>query len=175
MSRLLFPLVALSGALAAVVVLLALGLVAGEDAAEFPVAADASEVAVLAAAAGPVEVHRSASCGCCGGHLEHLADAGFEVVDHVHDDEDAVPQMKEGLGIPTDLWSCHTTLVGGYAVEGHVPAEVITALLDEGPTVDGIALPGMPAGSPGMAGQQDETWSFVSFTDGAADGVLTER
>jgi hypothetical protein len=134
---------------------------------------DADTVATLAATIGSVEVHRSESCGCCAGHVDHLVDAGFEVTEEVHADEAAVPALKERHGIPQELWSCHTTLVDGYAVEGHVPAEVIATLLVERPDVEGVALAGMPAGSPGMPGDQVEPWVFETFRGGVVDGVLT--
>jgi hypothetical protein len=173
--RLVLPLIAAAVLVAAGVVTLALTLVTTSDdavAAEVPTQ---TEIAAVAAATGPVEVHRSESCGCCGGHVDHLVDAGFEVEDHVYPDDDAVPALKHELGIPEELWSCHTTVVGGYAVEGHVPADVIVALLDQGWDVDGVALPGMPTGSPGMAGPKTETWTFPTFTQGQATEILTER
>jgi hypothetical protein len=179
MHRIVVPLVALAILVGGGVVALATGLVAADDAAErhatlTEIPTD-EQIAELASQIGPVEVHRSESCGCCGGHAEHLVAAGFEVDDHVHADEDAVPAMKRDLGIPDGVWSCHTTMVDGYAIEGHVPADVIAALLLERPDVDGIALPGMPAGSPGMPGEQADTWSFASFVDGVETGVFAER
>ena len=179
MSRIVVPLVALAVLVGGGVVALATGLVADRDEAQpqalvTEVPTD-EQIAELAAGLGPIEVHRSESCGCCGGHVEHLVAAGFEIDEHVHADENVVPDMKRDLGVPDGVWSCHTTMVDGYAVEGHVPADVIAALLLERPAVDGIALPGMPAGSPGMPGEQAETWSFVSFADGVQAGVFVER
>ncbi len=179
MYRIVLPLVALAIVVGGGVVALATDLVGDRDVAQpralmTEVPTDA-QIAQVAAELGPIEVHRSESCGCCGGHVEHLVAAGFEINEHVHADEAEVPAMKRGLGIPDGVWSCHTSLVGGYAVEGHVPADVIATLLLERPEVDGIALPGMPAGSPGMPGEQAETWSFVTFVDGVQAGVLTER
>lgn len=177
MRRIILPLVALALLVGAGAVTLTWSLLGGD--AE-PVALDteppsAAEISALAADLGPVEVHRSASCSCCGGHVDHMVAAGFEIDDRIHADDAEVPAMKRDLGIPEDVWSCHTTIVGGYAVEGHVPADVIATLLLERPEVDGIALPGMPAGAPGMAGEKSETWSVVTFADGARTGVLTER
>ena len=179
MYRIVVPLVALALVVGGGVVALATGLVASSDAAQQQVleaeVPTEAQIAELAAGLGPIEVHRSESCGCCGGHVDHLVAAGFDIDEHVHADEAEVPAMKRGLGIPDGVWSCHTTMVDGYAVEGHVPADVIAALLLERPAVDGIALPGMPAGSPGMPGEQAETWSFVTFADGVQTGVFTER
>jgi hypothetical protein len=126
----------------------------------------AAQAEELVTAAGPVEVHRSATCGCCGDHATYLTDAGFEVEEYVHDLSAEVTGFKTASGVPEELWSCHTTLIGGYAVEGHVPTDVILALLADQPAVDGIALPGMPSGSPGMDGEKDGLWTFYSFTGG---------
>ena len=178
MYRTVVPLVALAIVVSSGVVALATGLFADRDpepqALVIEVPAD-EQIAELAAELGPIDVHRSESCGCCGGHVEHLVAAGFETDEHVHADEAEVPAMKRDLQIPDGVWSCHTTMVDGYGVEGHVPADVIAALLLERPDVDGIALPGMLAGSPGMPGEQAEPWSFATFTDGAQTGILTER
>jgi len=101
-----------------------------------------------AAAAGPaVTVYKSPSCGCCGAWVAHLRAAGFLVA--VRDVDDLTPIARK-LGVPDPLRSCHTAMVGGYAVEGHVPAADIRRLLKERPRAAGLAVPGMPLGSPGM-------------------------
>ena len=94
-----------------------------------------------------VLVHKSPTCGCCGLWVEHLRQAGFAV--QIDDREDVNP-VKQRLGVPYGKGSCHTAEVGGYFVEGHVPAGDIKRLLAERPDAKGLALPGMPAGSPGM-------------------------
>lgn len=102
-----------------------------------------------------VIVHKSASCQCCGVWVEHLRNAGFAVEARNVDD---LPSIKKRLGVPAELGSCHTAEVDGYFVEGHVPASDIRRLLRERPKARGIAVPGMPAGSPGMevpSGQRD--------------------
>ena len=92
-------------------------------------------------------VHRHPSCGCCGGWIEHMRAAGFPVqVNNVQD----VMAPKRRLGVPDNQASCHTTEVGGYVVEGHVPASDILTLLRDKPQARGLVLPGMPLGSPGM-------------------------
>lgn len=92
-------------------------------------------------------VHRHPSCGCCGGWVEHMRAAGFSVqVNNVQD----VMAPKRRLGVPNNQASCHTTEVGGYVVEGHVPASDILKLLRDKPRARGLVLPGMPLGSPGM-------------------------
>jgi len=95
----------------------------------------------------PVLVHKSASCGCCGAWVDHLREAGFSV--RVNETEGLNP-IKERLGVPDGKGSCHTAEVGGYMVEGHVPAGDIKRLLLERPQARGLVLPGMPIGSPGM-------------------------
>jgi hypothetical protein len=94
-----------------------------------------------------VEVFKSPYCGCCGKWVEHLRQSGFEV--KAHDVED-VPAVRQKLGMPDRLGSCHTAKIGGYLVEGHVPAADIQRLLKEKPKALGIAVPSMPPGSPGM-------------------------
>ena len=94
-----------------------------------------------------VIVHKSPTCGCCGAWVEHMRGAGFEV--EVRDTDDLNP-IKKGLGVPADKASCHTAQVGGYFVEGHVPADDVKRLLTEHPDARGLAVPGMPPGSPGM-------------------------
>lgn len=95
-----------------------------------------------------VEVWKDPNCGCCGDWVRHLEDHGFAV--KVNDTGNAA--MRAKLGIPQRLGSCHTGLVGGYAVEGHVPAADIRRLLEEKPQAVGLTVPGMPVGSPGMDG-----------------------
>jgi hypothetical protein len=106
-------------------------------------------VASLATAGEIVDVYKSPSCGCCGKWIDHLQEAGFAVRAHNIGD---VPAARQRLGMPARLGSCHTAKVGGYVVEGHVPAADIQRLLKEKPTALGLAVPGMPPGSPGMEG-----------------------
>lgn len=94
-----------------------------------------------------VAVHKSASCGCCGLWVDHMRAAGFAV--EVRNTDDLNP-IKERLGVPYGKGSCHTAEVGGYFIEGHVPADDVKRLLAEQPDAKGLVLPGMPAGSPGM-------------------------
>jgi hypothetical protein len=100
------------------------------------------------ASAGPtVTVYKNPTCGCCTKWMEHLERAGFTVVGH---DVDDLASIKRQHRVPPTLESCHTAIVDAYVVEGHVPADVIQRLLRERPKVAGIAVAGMPAGSPGM-------------------------
>lgn len=92
-------------------------------------------------------VHKTPTCGCCSAWIDHMRAAGFTV--EVHDMDDLAP-VKTRLGVPYGKGSCHTAEVGGYLVEGHVPAEDIKRLLAEKPDARGLVVPGMPLGSPGM-------------------------
>lgn len=113
---------------------------------------------------GPqVMLYRSPTCGCCAQYEEYLKDEGFAVESEIVDD---MATIKERHGVPADAEACHTSLIGDYVVEGHVPIEVIEKLLDEQPDIDGIALPGMPSGSPGMGGEKDGPWEILSIEDG---------
>ena len=94
-----------------------------------------------------IDVYKSPTCGCCNKWIDHLKANGFAV--RSHDTADVV-QHKQRLGIPPGYDSCHTAQVGGYVIEGHVPARDIKRLLKEKPQARGLTVPGMPIGSPGM-------------------------
>lgn len=94
-----------------------------------------------------ITVYRSPTCGCCGKWIEHLKQNNFNVKDVVTEDMEAI---KDKYGVPKEMASCHTALVDGYVVEGHVPASDIYKLLTTKPKVVGLAVPGMVTGSPGM-------------------------
>ena len=114
-------------------------------------------------------VHKTPSCGCCSVWIEHMKDAGFEV--DVHDMVDMGP-VKERLGVPYTKGSCHTAEVGGYLIEGHIPAADIKRLLEERPDARGLVLPGMPLGSPGMEvpeGQQQPYTVELVRRDGTTE------
>ena len=106
-----------------------------------------SAAAAFAQGAPKVEVYKSASCGCCGGWVEHMRQSGFNVV--THDVADVAVERKK-LGMPDSLGSCHSAKIGGYVIEGHVPAADIRRLLKEKPKATGLTVPGMVPGSPGM-------------------------
>ncbi|HEU4774217.1 MAG TPA: DUF411 domain-containing protein [Lysobacter sp.] len=107
------------------------------------VGADASDSSALPL----VVVHKDPYCGCCGSWIEHMRAAGFTV--EVRDVTNVMP-IKQRVGLPAGKESCHTAEVAGYFVEGHVPADDVKRLLAEAPDARGLAVPGMPAGSPGM-------------------------
>lgn len=97
--------------------------------------------------AADMVVYKDPNCGCCGKWIKHLERAGYEV--EVRNRRDVNP-IKAGQGVPMGMRSCHTAIVDGYFIEGHVPAEDVTGLLAKKPAVKGLAVPGMPLGSPGM-------------------------
>lgn len=109
----------------------------------------------------PVLTLRNAGCPCCVGWSAHMREHGFEVYLH---DSPSLTDVKKRLGIPDDLTSCHTSVVEGYRIEGHVPAEYVRRLLDEKPQVLGIAVAGMPIGSPGMEGPNPGPYQVIAFS-----------
>ncbi len=115
-----------------------------------------------AATADParVQVYKSPTCGCCNKWIEHLESNGFSV--NATDVPDLAPIKAENR-VPRRLASCHTAIVDGYLVEGHVPAIDVHRLLRERPKVSGLAVPGMPIGSPGMEGPNPERYQVLSF------------
>ena len=120
---------------------------------------------ISAAHAAPPQltVYKTATCGCCGKWAEHMKTAGFDV--QVNDVPSTAP-YRQKYGVPERLMSCHTAVVNGYAVEGHVPAADVQRLLKTKPAVKGIAVPGMPIGSPGMEqGDRRDAYVVVSFDD----------
>ena len=119
-------------------------------------------------------VYKTASCGCCKAWIEHMERNGFTVVAH---DEDVVElnRRKGDVGIGSDLASCHTALVGGYVVEGHVPADLVKRLLRERPQVAGLAAPGMPVGAPGMEGGPKQAYDVIAFRRDGGREVYASR
>ena len=108
-----------------------------------------------------IEVYRSPTCGCCGKWLKHLEDNNFNVKDVVLNDMESV---KEQHGVPKELASCHTAIVDGYVIEGHVPADDIITLLKSKPEIKGISVPGMPTGAPGMEmGGRKDPYRVIAF------------
>jgi hypothetical protein len=128
-----------------------------------PAAAETSSSPVTAVQDIVIEVHRAPNCGCCTGWEAYMIDQGFTVDSW---EDPGLTEFKISSGVPMDAMSCHTALVDGYVVEGHVPVEAIYDLLEERPDIDGIALPGMPQGSPGMPGEQVAPFEILAFDDG---------
>jgi hypothetical protein len=128
-----------------------------------------SETDTTAAPATPatlpaMTVYKTPTCGCCTIWAERMADAGLEVETV---DLPDLGQIKRDLGIPNSAASCHTATVGGYAIEGHVPADDVKRLLAEQPDARGLAVPGMPIGSPGMEvpGRPADAYDVLLVTD----------
>ncbi|QJD58334.1 DUF411 domain-containing protein [Pseudomonas sp. gcc21] len=109
-----------------------------------------------------IDVHRDPNCGCCSAWIEHLEGNGFTVNDHLEDD---MRSVKQEAGVPAELASCHTAIIDGRFIEGHVPAADILALSDK-PDVVGLAVPGMPVGSPGMEmGDRQDAYKVIAVND----------
>jgi hypothetical protein len=127
------------------------------------------------ASAGPaaptIDVYKSPTCGCCTKWIDHLKANGFAV--RSHDTQD-VAQHKQRLGIPAGYDSCHTAEVGGYVIEGHVPARDIRRLLKEKPQARGLTVPGMPIGSPGMEqGSHKDAYEVILLDKNGAPRVYS--
>jgi len=116
------------------------------------------------AARAEVQVWKDPNCGCCTGWVEHLKRNGLAVT---VTDTGAMNEIKRARGVPEPLASCHTAEVGGYVLEGHVPAHAVQRLLAERPQARGLAVPGMPIGSPGMEGGAPEVYDVILFGSGA--------
>jgi len=116
-----------------------------------------------------ITVYRSPNCGCCSGYIQYLKDNGLNVKTVEKADLDPI---KKQYTIPDDMLSCHTSVIGKYFVEGHVPIEAVKRLIAEQPDVDGIALPGMPAGSAGMHGVKSESFVVYAIKNGQASEFM---
>ena len=125
-------------------------------------AASLCDLAPLQAAPSLMVINKDPSCGCCTGWAEHVQAAGFAI--RINALSNLAP-LKARLAIPPELASCHTAEIDGYVIEGHVPAAAIRRLLAERPPAIGLAVPGMPVGSPGMEvpGAPDETYEVILF------------
>lgn len=144
-----------------------------------PVAAPVAAPATLAAAAPgaaqgvpQVTVYKSPTCGCCAEWVDHLRQNGFAVT--VHDQED-LTTVKAANGITPQLESCHTAVIDGYVVEGHVPADLIARLITERPDIAGLAVPGMPGGTPGMESAPKEAYQVLAIGKDGRTTVYANR
>ena len=117
-----------------------------------------------------VEVFKTPSCGCCYGYVLFLEKEKFKVK---QTDMRSLHTIKQKYNIPVEMQSCHTTIMGKYFIEGHVPFEAVNKLLKEQPDIDGIALPGMPIGTPGMPGDKDEPYVIYQLKDGKSSVFMT--
>ena len=117
-----------------------------------------------------VEVFKTPSCGCCYGYVLFLKKEQFNVKET---DMRSLHSIKQKYNIPLEMQSCHTTIIGKYFIEGHVPLEAVNKLLKEQPDIDGIALPGMPIGTPGMPGKKEEPFVVYQVIDGKFSIFMT--
>lgn len=120
-----------------------------------------SPCAALAVEPVKATVYKDPNCGCCHNYVSYLRENGFEV--EVVDTGD-LSSIKQSHGVPEDLAGCHSTMVGGYVVEGHVPIGIVNRMLQEKPEIRGISLPGMPLGSPGMDGAKEGPFVVYEIT-----------
>ena len=129
--------------------------------------------AMIGTAPIPMTVYKSPSCGCCKSWVTHMQGAGFTVKVIDMDDLTAV---KKNAGVPQKLQSCHTALVGGYVVEGHVPADLVKKMLNQKPPITGLAVPGMVTGSPGMEmGDSKDPYDVMAFARAGKTSVFAKR
>lgn len=119
-----------------------------------------------------VTVYKSPTCGCCAEWVNHLRENGFAVT--VHDQED-LSAVKTANGITPQLESCHTAIIDGYVVEGHVPADLIARILNERPDIAGLAVPGMPGGTPGMESAPKEPYQVLAIGKDGRTTVYANR
>ena len=137
------------------------------------VAAVAQKPAEPQAPAGVMTVYKTPTCGCCKLWIDHMTAAGFQV--RAVDMED-ITEVKQASGVPMRLRTCHTAIIDGYVVEGHVPADLVKKMLAEKPKVAGIAVPGMPVGSPGMEqGSQKDPYDVLLFDKTGKTTVYAKR
>jgi hypothetical protein len=151
---------------------------AQKPAADAAPAASSTATTASANAAAPADaplavVYKSPTCGCCNNWVKHMQENGFRVEAHDTADVDAI---KNEAGVPQSARSCHTARIGGYAIEGHVPADLIKRLLREHPSdIAGLAVPGMVTGSPGMEGPDPQHYDVIAFTKDGRTRVYASR
>lgn len=131
----------------------------------------AARASTFAAPIG-ILVYATPTCGCCRAWMDHLEHNGFTVSRQFIDD---VSPIKTKRRVPEKLWSCHTAIVDAYTIEGHVPADVIHAMLAKKPSVAGLAVPGMPNGAPGMEGAVKDRYDVIAFTKEGKTVVYASR
>lgn len=130
--------------------------------------------AVPAFAAAPIAitVYKDPSCGCCTKWVEYMRAHGFRVTTR---DMTNLAEVKATFGVPRALQSCHTATVGAYVVEGHVPADLVQQMVRDRAAIAGLAVPGMPIGSPGMEGGQPQRYAVMAYTRDGGTSVYARR
>ena len=134
-----------------------------------------ANVASLASSTGapiPIKVYKDPNCGCCKEWVKHLEANGFKVETM---DMPDLTLLKQKYGVKPEIQACHTAIVGGYVVEGHVPADVIKRMLKEKPAIAGLAVPGMPQGSPGMESATRERYNVLTFDRAGRTTVYAQK
>ncbi|MEZ5318168.1 MAG: DUF411 domain-containing protein [Vicinamibacterales bacterium] len=162
------------GVVALVIAVVTITTRSGGETADVPADAVAPQLAVSQGALPVVELYKDPGCGCCTKWAEHLQDHGFTVRTT---ETPNLAAFNASHGVPGGVQSCHTALVGGYIVEGHVPASDIQRLLRERPAVAGLAVPGMPIGSPGMEvpGRQPQAYDVLTFEKDGTTSVFVRH
>lgn len=123
------------------------------------------------AVASEVVVYKSPTCGCCNEWVSHLRSNGFTVSTR---DRPNMQPIKQEFGVQPGLQSCHTAVVDGYFIEGHVPANDIKRLLSEKPAISGLSVPGMPMGSPGMEGHRNDNYAVLAVESDSSTSVYAQ-
>jgi hypothetical protein len=126
------------------------------------------------ALAADIVVYKSSTCGCCKKWVSHLEQNGYTVEVH-NQNRNKLSSIKAEMGVPRGLQSCHTAKIGGYVIEGHVPADVIARLLKEKPQIKGLAVPGMPMGSPGMEGPRRDSYDVLALQENGETSVFSSQ
>jgi len=119
-----------------------------------------------------VTVYKSPTCGCCSKWVKHMESNGFKVITK---NRNNLNSIKQQFGIKPEYQSCHTAKIGNYVVEGHVPADDIKRMLDKKPQIDGLAVPGMPMGSPGMEGHRKDNYAVLAIKKGEVATVFSRH
>lgn len=160
--------------LAAVVTIVAVFAGRPDEGAAPPVTGSSTKSQLTPSTLPIVDVYKSPTCGCCSKWVDHLRNAGFEV--RTTDTRD-LTDFKVSHSVPRHVESCHTALVAGYVVEGHVPASDIQRLLRERPAITGVGVPGMPIGSPGMEvpGTEAQPYDVIAFDENGHTDVFARH
>ncbi|TIC83419.1 DUF411 domain-containing protein [Crenobacter intestini] len=138
----------------------------------FAVALIAALTAAPAFAAPSGTMYKDPHCGCCDAWAKHMQDNGFKIDSKI---DAQMSQTKDKLGVPGSLRSCHTAKIGNYLFEGHVPADLVIKVLRDKPAIAGLAVPGMPLGSPGMEGPTRQPYQVLTFDRQGRTTVYAQR
>jgi hypothetical protein len=126
------------------------------------------------AQAADIVVYKSPTCGCCKKWVSHLEQHGYTVEVH-NQSRNKLSSIKAEMGVPRGMQSCHTAKIGGYVIEGHVPADEIARLLKEKPQIKGLVVPGMPMGSPGMEGPKQDSYDVLALQENGETSIFASK